>query len=79
MSRATVSLVLRESPLVAGSTRTKVLEGMRELGYVYNRAAASPRTRKSGALGVVLTEINNPYFGRRRCSAPRAARCGART
>lgn len=62
VSRATVSLVLRESPLVADGTRAKVLQGLKDLGYVYNRAAASMRTQKSGALGVVLTEINNPYF-----------------
>ena len=62
VSRATVSLVVRDSPLVADSTRERVKEGMRELGYVYNRAAASLRNQKSGVIGVVLTQINNPYF-----------------
>jgi LacI family transcriptional regulator, galactose operon repressor len=62
VSRATVSLVLRDSPLVADATRERVKQGMKELGYVYNRAAASLRTHRSGAIGVVLTQINNPYF-----------------
>ena len=62
VSRATVSLVLRDSPLVADATRERVKRGMEELGYVYNRAAASLRSQKSGAIGVVLTQINNPYF-----------------
>lgn len=62
VSRATVSLVLNDSPLVAAKTRERVLQGMTELGYVYNRAAASLRTRRSEAIGVVLTQINNPYF-----------------
>ena len=62
VSRATVSLVLRDSPLVADATRERVKQGMDELGYVYNRAAASLRTQRSGAIGVVLTQINNPYF-----------------
>ena len=62
VSRATVSLVLNESPLVAAHTRDRVRQAMAELGYVYNRAAASLRTRHSDAIGVVLTNITNPYF-----------------
>jgi DNA-binding LacI/PurR family transcriptional regulator len=62
VSRATVSLVLNDSPLVAEKTRDRVRQAMAELGYVYNRAAASLRTRHSDAIGVVLTNITNPYF-----------------
>jgi LacI family transcriptional regulator len=62
VSRATVSLVLNHSPLVAVKTRDRVQLGMTELGYVYNRAAASLRTQHSDAIGVVLTNITNPYF-----------------
>ncbi len=62
VSRATVSLVLNDSPLVAATTRDRVRQAMAELGYVYNRAAASLRTQHSDAIGVVLTNITNPYF-----------------
>lgn len=62
VSRATVSLVLNDSPLVAEKTRDRVRQAMAELGYVYNRAAASLRTQHSDAIGVVLTNITNPYF-----------------
>jgi DNA-binding LacI/PurR family transcriptional regulator len=62
VSRATVSLVLNNSPLVAAQTRDRVRQAMTELGYVYNRAAASLRTQHSDAIGVVLTNITNPYF-----------------
>jgi LacI family transcriptional regulator len=62
VSRATVSLVLNDSPLVAAKTRDRVRQAMTELGYVYNRAAASLRTQRSDAIGVVLTNITNPYF-----------------
>jgi DNA-binding LacI/PurR family transcriptional regulator len=62
VSRATVSLVLNDSPLVAEKTRDRVRQAMAELGYVYNRAAASLRTQHSDAIGVVLTNIINPYF-----------------
>jgi DNA-binding LacI/PurR family transcriptional regulator len=62
VSRATVSLVLNDSPLVATKTRDRVRQAMTELGYVYNRAAAALRTQHSDAIGVVLTNITNPYF-----------------
>jgi LacI family transcriptional regulator len=62
VSRATVSLVLNDSPLVAAKTRDRVRQAMTELGYVYNRSAASLRTQHSDAIGVVLTNITNPYF-----------------
>jgi DNA-binding LacI/PurR family transcriptional regulator len=62
VSRATVSLVLNDSPLVATATRDRVRSAMSDLGYVYNRAAASLRTHRSDAIGVVLTQITNPYF-----------------
>ncbi len=62
LSRATVSLVLRDSPLVAEETRERVRAAMRELGYVYNRAAASLRTRRSLTIAVVVPDITNPFF-----------------
>ena len=62
VSRATASLVLRSSPLVAESTRARVLASMRKLGYVYNRAAASLRTHRSHTIGLIVTDITNPFF-----------------
>lgn len=62
VSRATASLVVRGSPLVTDETRDKVLAAMDELGYVYNRAAASLRSRRSHAIGLVVTDITNPFF-----------------
>ena len=43
VSRATVSLVLRGSPLVHAETRARVEAEMLRQGYVYNRAAANLR------------------------------------
>lgn len=62
VSRATVSLVLRNSPLVADKTRARVLAGMAELGYIYNRSAASMRSKQTQTIGVVVNDITNPYF-----------------
>lgn len=62
MSTATVSLALRDSPLVADSTRERIKEHARAIGYIYNRRAASLRTSRSGIVGVVVHDIMNPFF-----------------
>jgi LacI family transcriptional regulator len=62
VSTATVSLALRGSPLVAETTRTRVQQIAREMGYSYNRSAASLRTDRTNILGVGFHDITNPYF-----------------
>ena len=62
MSTATVSLALRDSPLVADATRDRIKEHARAIGYIYNRRAASLRTSRSGIVGVVVHDIMNPFF-----------------
>ncbi|PRD42774.1 transcriptional regulator [Phyllobacterium phragmitis] len=62
VSTATVSLALRDSPLVADQTRDKIKEHARAIGYIYNRRAASLRTSRSGIVGVVVHDIMNPFF-----------------
>ena len=72
VSPATVSLVLRKSPLVADVTRARVLESMRTLGYVYNRGAASLRTQRTHTVGVAINELHNPYFAELTAAIERA-------
>lgn len=62
VSRATVSLVLRGSPLVNKVTRARVEEELRRQGYVYNRAAANLRRRTSSSVALVINELANPFF-----------------
>ncbi|MCT8997659.1 LacI family DNA-binding transcriptional regulator [Chelativorans intermedius] len=62
VSTATVSLALRDSPLVADATRQRIKEHARAIGYIYNRRAASLRTSRSGIVGVVVHDIMNPFF-----------------
>lgn len=62
VSRATVSLVLRNVPSVATSTRKRVLQSIDRLGYVYHRGAASLRTQRSHAIGLIVSDITNPFF-----------------
>jgi LacI family transcriptional regulator len=63
VSTATVSLALRSSPLVAEATRDKVQALARQLGYIYNRSAASLRTARTHMIAVGVNDIINPYFG----------------
>ena len=63
LSTATISLALRDSPLVASDTRDKIKEQARALGYIYNRRAASLRTSRSGIVGVVFHDVMNPFYG----------------
>lgn len=62
VSTATVSLALRGSPLVAEATRQRVQMVAREMGYSYNRSAASLRTDRTNIIGVGFHDITNPYF-----------------
>jgi len=62
VSRATVSLVLRDSPLVRAEKRERVQEAIRRIGYVYNRAAANLRARSASSVGLVVNDLSNPFF-----------------
>jgi len=62
VSRATASMVLNDSPLIAQATKERVRASFARLGYVYDRAAASLRKNQSLAVGLVITQLSNPYF-----------------
>jgi LacI family transcriptional regulator len=62
VSVATVSLVFQKSPLVAETTRLRVLDAVETLGYIYNRGAASLRTQRTHTIGVAINDLTNPYF-----------------
>lgn len=62
VSKSTVSLVLRNSKLVKAETRARVRAAMAELGYVYNRAAATLRSADTGLVGLVINDLRNPFF-----------------
>lgn len=62
VSRATVSLVLRGSPLVHASTRARVEAELDRQNYVYNRAAANLRQRTSSSVALVINDLSNPFF-----------------
>ncbi|WP_043264212.1 LacI family DNA-binding transcriptional regulator [Streptomyces sp. CT34] len=61
VSVATVSRVLNGNSPVA-ETRERVLAAVRELGYRPNNVARALRTARTGALGLVISDLTNPFF-----------------
>lgn len=62
LSRATVSLVLRGSPLVNAQTRARVEAELKRQGYVYHRGAANLRRKASNTVALVINDLSNPFF-----------------
>lgn len=58
----TVSRVINDSPRVNDGTRRRVAAAIVELGYVPNRLASGLIRRKTGALGVIVPDVANPFF-----------------
>lgn len=62
VSLATVSRVLNNNATVDEILRARVLEAIRVLGYQPNRAARRLRAQSSSVIGLVISDIQNPYF-----------------
>ena len=62
VSKSTVSLVLKGSSLVKTETRERVEAVIERYGYVYNRGAANLRTATSNFVGMVISDLTNPFF-----------------
>jgi LacI family transcriptional regulator len=62
VSPATVSRVLNGNADVGADLRDRVLAAVSELGYRPNGAARSLRTRATLVLGIIISDITNPFF-----------------
>jgi LacI family transcriptional regulator len=62
VSAMTVSRVVNRADYVAAATRQRVEQAIAELGYVPNSLARGLTSRKTGALGLVVPDVANPFF-----------------
>src|SRR5579859_1569180 len=62
VSTATVSRVLNNLNVVKGSTRTRVLKAVEELKYHPNLHARSLAKGKNRILGILVSNMENPFF-----------------
>ncbi|MBP7461166.1 MAG: LacI family DNA-binding transcriptional regulator [Candidatus Delongbacteria bacterium] len=62
LSVATVSRVLNDNKNVKGETRDYVHQVMREMNYVPDVFARSLKKKSSRSIGIIVYEINSPFF-----------------
>lgn len=60
VSKSTVSLVVTNSDKVSKSTKEKVRKSIDELGYIYNRGAASLKGKSSKLIAIFVNDITDP-------------------
>ncbi len=63
VSKTTVSHVINASRFVEETTRQKVMDAIRELHYRPSAAARSLITRRTGIVGIVISDSSNFFFG----------------
>src|ERR1700732_3872732 len=61
VSTATVSRALSRPEIVAPATRNRVLEVVRRSGYQMNGIARSLRTQSTRTIGIIVSDIRNPF------------------
>ncbi len=64
VSKATVSAVLNDRPGISSHTREKVLHIVKKLNYRPNQIARSLSIQKTKSIGLVIKEIDNPFYAK---------------
>jgi LacI family transcriptional regulator/LacI family repressor for deo operon, udp, cdd, tsx, nupC, and nupG len=64
VSKSTVSAVLNDNPLISDATKRKVRRIMERFNYTPNEIARSLASRQTKTIGLIIKEIDNPYYGK---------------
>ena len=62
VSKSAVSIVLNNKPGVSDKTREKIFEIVKKYNFYPNQLAQSLAVNKTKSIGLVITEIDNPFF-----------------
>jgi len=62
VSHPTVSRALNNHPAIAEATRERIIALAEQMGYVPNAAARGLKTNRTRALGVILRQIDDPFW-----------------
>lgn len=64
VSKAAVSAAINDKPGISKATREKILEIMKRVNYKPSQVARSLSNRKTRTIGLIIKEIDNPYFSK---------------
>lgn len=64
VSIATVSAVINDSAYVSPHLRARVLSAVKELNYAPSTVARNLRNGRSQLIGIVVSDLSNPFFAR---------------
>lgn len=63
VSKTTVSHVINGTRFVEDETKRRVLAAIADLGYRPNKVARSLTTRRTGSVGMIVSDASNQFFG----------------
>lgn len=64
VSKATVSAIINNKPGISQQTRNRVLEIIKKFNYRPNQIARSLSNQQTQSIGLVIKEIDNPFFAK---------------
>ena len=62
VSKSTVSRVINKKKYVSKNSKERVLNIIKELGYIPDGIARSLKTKETYTIGLIIPDINNPFY-----------------
>lgn len=62
LSTATVSRGLKDHPAISKTTRKKIQDAAKEMGYRHNNFASNLRKQKTNTIGIIVHELNSNFI-----------------